>query len=152
VGTERLEQLAAVMRDDGWPVSPLDDEVLETRFEGHHGRWSCYVRVDEDNGVIAVHSVCPVTIPPEKLPPIVELANLVNVELAVGNMEVDPGSGTLSLRTSVGLGQSPLTPEIARNLLVLNVVALDRFMPGILTVLGSDENAVDAFNRCTARD
>ena len=28
------------------------------------------------------------------------------------------------------------------------MVALDRFMPGILAVLGSDESAEEAFKRC----
>jgi hypothetical protein len=147
VSLDRFEQLAAIMREDGWPVSSLGPELLETRFEGRHGRWSCYARVDEENGIVAVHSVCPVIIPDEKLPTMVEFVNLVNVDMAVGNMEVDPDSGSLSVRTSVALGESPLAPEMARNLLVLNVVALDRFMPGILTILGSDQNAEDAFNR-----
>ncbi len=39
-----------------------------------------------------------------------------------------------------------LFPPGVRNLLVLNVVALDRFMPGILAVLGSDQNAEEAFS------
>jgi hypothetical protein len=130
------DAVAAFFAAEDWPVATgAEDGVLETAFEGTTTAWPCRVHVfDEDDRVVFI-SAFPALIDDEHRAAIAEFCNRANFGLAVGNFEVDLDGGEVRFRTSLDTEGSEPDEHLVRNIVVANVLTMDRYAAGILAVL-----------------
>jgi hypothetical protein len=58
-----------------------------------------------------------------------------NYGLIVGNFEMDLNDGEVRYKTSIDVEGDELTPALLRNLAYTNVKTMDRYLPGLMSVM-----------------
>lgn len=129
------DTVAAFFAAEDWPVVESDDGVLETAFEGNTSAWPCRIYVFEADERVVFVSAFPELVPEERRTAVGEFCNRANFGLAVGNFEVDHDGGEVRFRTGVDGEGTTITVEHIRNLVVANVMTMDRYIDGIAAVL-----------------
>lgn len=122
-----------------WPVALSDEDGLETAFEGTTSAWPCRAYVFENDARLVFVSVFPEVVPEAARPAIGELCNRANFGLAIGNFELDFDGGEVRFRTAADGDGTTLDTEHVSNVVVANVMTMDRYLPAIVAVLqGAD--------------
>ena len=67
-----------------------------------------------------------------------------NHQMRLGNFEMDFEDGEVRFKTSLDTDGADLTPAMVRNLIAPNVLAMDRYVPGIALVLNEEETPGEA--------
>lgn len=146
-------RLLSAVRDylvaDDWPVRTLPDVAgLEAGYQGDHGRWSVYVSTDEAAGFCVVYSVSPVQVPEARRATAAELVTRANYGLPVGNFELDLDDGEVRYKTSVAVGGADLPEDVIRTMVYINVMAMDRYLPAVMSVAAGSADPVAALAAC----
>lgn len=133
------EAVAASLEAAGWAALPMTEgETLAIPVRGLNGRWLCYVHVLTETAQLACHSICPLAAAADKRPALAEFLTRANFGLVIGNFELDFDDGEVRFKTSVDLDGLDPSPPLVRSLVVANVAAMDRYLPGIVAVIGTD--------------
>lgn len=66
---------------------------------------------------------------------VAEFITRANYGMVIGNFEMDFRDGEVRYKTSVDVEGSELTYEICRQVVVTNVMLMDRYLPGIMAVI-----------------
>src|SRR5688572_3161935 len=127
----------------------LADEgrVMRVAFQGENGRFPGFVRAGDAAGVIALYTLCPVEVPPERTADALELVARLNSTSVLGNLELDVDAGTLRYKTSIdveGVEDKAALEEIVANLVWANVASHDRMLPAITAVVVTGARPRDA--------
>tara|TARA_B100001093_G_C26749669_1_gene980528 strand:- start:631 stop:1083 length:453 start_codon:yes stop_codon:yes gene_type:complete len=139
-----LEQAALLFSNDGWPIQMASGDVLQTAYKGDSGQWMCHTYCWNEEGMIAFYSICPVSIPEGQRGHLAEFVTRANYNLVLGNFEMDFGSGEIRYKTSLGLENASLTEDLWRPLVLSNIAIMDRYLPGILAVVGGGKSPAQA--------
>lgn len=112
-------------------------------YVGVNGRWTVFAQAVEEKQQVVFYSVCPVTIPPAKRAALAEFLTRANYGLLIGNFEMDYSDGEVRFKTSSVtpvdlIGGSDLGKAVLAQLLQLNVVAMDRYLPGIMAIASTN--------------
>jgi len=132
---------------DGWSFTESDtDSGLLLRFGGKNGQWRCYARVRREQGQFIFYSYAPLEVPEAKRTAIAEFVTRANFGLSIGNFELSFDSGTLQFRTGIDVQghEECLSAGILKHLVYANVMAMDRYLPGIRSVVERDETPEQA--------
>lgn len=143
-----LDTAARFMLEDDWPVSREDPlSAIRTIYKGDSGQWNCYARARGTTGQLGFFSLCPVYVPDERRLAMAEFLTRANYGLVMGNFEMDMSDGEIRYKTSADLEEVPLDApwmgKYLQNLFYANVTTMDRYLPGILRVISSDESPED---------
>lgn len=140
-----FETVQQFFADEGWDTEPLEGTTLRMRFAGDNATWDCFARVREAHGQVSFYSVAPVTAPTANRAAIAELIARTNFGLVIGNFELDFNDGEIRFKTSLELGPDGVdgvafAPLFGR-IVGINVRMMDRYLPGMLDVLGGRDPA-----------
>jgi hypothetical protein len=133
-----LEAVSAFFQQDGWRAEPLDDGALRVRFEGDSGSWTCLAIAREEQRQFIFYSVFDVFVTPDRRPSVEELITRANWSMAVGNFEMDVGTGEVRYKTSVDVGIDDLTANLAQRAVYANVITMNRYLPALHAVVSGD--------------
>lgn len=151
-----LDKLTEFFTEEEWEFQALANRgILRMGFSGENGHWPCYAQARETQQQIVVYSICPLRVPEELRPAMAEFITRANYGLVVGNFEMDYEDGELRYKTSLDVEDTEATMELIRHIVYGNVTTLDRYLPGILAVLGgakSPEAAVLAIDEAKEPD
>lgn len=140
--------LLAFFESENIHVDVADDgRVLRVAFQGENGRFLGFVRAGDAAGVMALYTLCPIEVPPEKISDALELVARLNSTSVLGNLELDVDAGTLRYKTSIdveGVDDTAALEEIVANLVWSNVASLDRMLPAIAAVIVKGARPRDA--------
>jgi hypothetical protein len=142
-----LQIATAYLLDEGIPISEHESlPVLRFDYEGDNGEWTCFVRIDDDHGHVAVYSVLPDPVPTERLDAAGALLAGANFQLPIGAFEMDLADGEVRFRASLDVSQSALTAGLLDPLVKASWVAVDQYLPALKAVVdGADPaEALDA--------
>ena len=148
---ERL--LAAIIgffQADDWNFEQVPDRpVLRLPFQGKNGKWTCYAQVRVAAGLeqFLFYSVMPINTPEPKRPAIAEFIARANYGMALGNFELDFSDGEVRYKTSIDATHSELTPALIRPIVITNNLMMDRYFPGLMSVIYANVSAVDAIKQ-----
>ena len=70
-----------------------------------------------------------------------------NYGLHIGNFELDMGDGEVRFKTSIDTESTALSFELVRNVVYANVMQMDRYLPGLMAVLGGQATPADAIDQ-----
>ncbi len=143
--TQLFEAMVNFFTTDQWPFVQLEETpTLRMGFQGDNGNWICYASVRDDLGYFFFYSICPVNVPPDKRQVMAEFLTRANYGLTIGNFEMDFNDGEIRYKTSVDTENEPPSETMLRNLVYANVFNMDRYLPGIMSVIYSDVSPVEA--------
>lgn len=143
-----FETMVNFFTTDEWPFVRFDNRpALRLGFTGDNGNWLCYADAREETGYFLFFSVCPVNVPPAKRTAMAEFICRANYGLPIGNFEMDVDDGEVRFKTGIDTEDTQLTDPIIRNLVYANVLAMDRYLPGIMNVIYSEMSPAEAIER-----
>ncbi len=97
--------------------------ILRLWFRGHHGEWICLAqsRLEQQQFVCRA-----------------------NYGMIVGNFEIDLDDGEVRYKTSVDIEGVTATRQLIQNLVAPNVITMDRYLPGLLSVAFGGKHPAEA--------
>lgn len=147
------EVVLAWFAEDGWALAPAGDgHTSLASVEGEHGRWTVLVQVFPERGVFACYSLVPVSPPAARLGDVVEYVTRANAGLVTGNFEVDHEAAGVRFKTAIDLSDVPpddlasgsVIRSLVADLAYTNVATTDRYLPGLLQVVGGTATPAEA--------
>jgi hypothetical protein len=146
VGTEpTLTAVVTTFLDQkGWSYVAMGDGSLVLRYDGQHASWRCRVFVDEKRAQVAYYSLFPAVVPAERRGAVVDFITRANVGLVIGNFEFDTNRGELRYKTSIDVEGDRLTPALLTHVVHANVLTMDRYLPGLLSVIQDGATPAEA--------
>lgn len=140
-----LEKIINFFKEDEWKFVELEEEpILQTDFPGQNGQLNCYAKAREAQQQFVFYSTCPIKAPEDKRLEIAEFLTRANFGMIVGNFELDFASGEIRYKTSAEVEDDNLSLALIRGLVYANVMMMDEYLPGIMSVINSDLLPVDA--------
>jgi hypothetical protein len=142
-----LEDLVAYVEAEGWAYRRLEDRpALQVTFPGEHGTWNCYLVARDEHAQVLVYSVFAEGVVPERRAETAEFLTRANYGLMIGNFEMDLDDGDVRYKTSVQLHSPEISIDAVRDVVLPNVVVMDRYLPGLRAVAGSGLSAAAALS------
>ncbi len=130
------EALQKFFREDEWPFTEMEGKtILRTGFSGKNGKWTCFAQAREDQQQFIFYSVCPNAAPDDRRIPAMEFITRANYELVIGNYEMDLRDGEIRYKTSIDVEGTELSPGMIRQVVYFNVMTMNKYLPGLMSVL-----------------
>lgn len=143
--SQLLDTMMAFFESESWPFHVMDSKtVLQTAFAGENGRWNCYAQAREEQKQFVFYSMIPVNAPEPKRQAVAEYITRVNYGLILGNFELDYSDGEIRYKTSIDVDGDEISEALIRNAVNRNVYTVDRYLPGIMSVIYADADPAEA--------
>jgi len=140
-----LDAAVSFFKEDGWSFTQLDDRpILKLGFHGDNGQWNCYAQAREEQAQLLFYSVCPLNAPEDRRMVVAEFLTRANYGLFIGNFELDMTDGEIRYKTSIDVEGDRLSPALVRPLEYANVLMMDSYLPGIMSVIYGDVAPAEA--------
>jgi len=140
-----LEAIINFFTEDDWSYTKIQGEpTLSLAFQGENGKWICYAKSRTEQAQFVFYSICPVNAPENKLSPVAEFITRANYGTIIGNFELDYTDGEIRYKTSIDVEGSTLTFSQIKQLVYTNVMMMDEYLPGIMSVIDGGVEAGDA--------
>jgi hypothetical protein len=140
-----FEEIVNFFEEDGWPFVQIEGEpLLQMVFQGENGKWTCYAKARDDQEQFVFYSVCPVNTPDSKRLAVAEFLTRANSGMIIGNFEMDFEDGEIRYKTSIDFEDDSLSCAQIKRLVYANVMMMDAYLPGIMSVIYGDVRPVDA--------
>jgi hypothetical protein len=140
-----FEEIVNFFEEDGWPFVQIEGEpLLQMVFQGENGKWTCYAKARDDQKQFVFYSVCPVNTPDSKRLAVAEFMTRANSGMIIGNFEMDFEDGEIRYKTSIDVEDDSLSSALIKRLVYANVMMMDAYLPGIMSVIYGDVTPVDA--------
>ena len=137
--TPIFDTMEAFFKEDEWPYTQIEGHpMLRMNFRGDNGRWFCIAQAREEQQEFIFYSVCEVNAPENKRAEMAEFITRANYGLYIGNFEMDYRDGEIRYKTSIDVEGDRLTPALIKSLVYANVALMDRYLPGIMSVIYAD--------------
>jgi hypothetical protein len=132
---------------EDWPHAKIQGEpVLSMAFSGENGTWNCYATATVQHQQFIFYSICPTLAPENKRFSIAEFITRANSGMIIGNFELDLDTGEICYKTSIDVSEHRLNFALIKNLVYTNVTMMDKYLPGIMSVITGDilpESAIE---------
>jgi len=133
------------LREQNWEWERVEGHnALRFAFKGDNGSWLCFVAAREEENQIVFYSVLEENVPEHKRIAMAELLTRANYGLVFGNFEMDFEDGELRFKTSLDGGDGEISPESIKPLLFGNILVMDKYLPGVHSLLHTDIAPKDA--------
>ncbi|MGL5081986.1 MAG: YbjN domain-containing protein [Microcoleaceae cyanobacterium] len=143
-----FETLVEFLDEDGWVYKEIEHrQVLVLGIEGNNGRFDCYVVAREAEKQVTVYSVFPVRVPDQKRHTVSTFLMMVNYGMIIGNFELNFYDGEIRYKTSLDVEGDHLTSALTKHLIYTNVTTMDKYLPGIMSVIYGNLSAEEAISR-----
>ncbi|MBS1260941.1 MAG: hypothetical protein MAG453_00258 [Calditrichaeota bacterium] len=136
---ELYAQVRSFLSEDGWNPQPIPGtNVIETGFQGDNGAMFCRAHMLEEKRQVVFYSILPNKTPETRRVETMEFITRANYALGVGNFELDLDDGEVRFKTSIDVEGGTLSPTMLETLVYLNVLTMDRYLPGLNAVMFAD--------------
>jgi hypothetical protein len=153
MATQMMNALRSFFDEDDWGYVQLEDRaILKLGFTGENGNWSCYAQCREADEQVVFYSICPITVPEKKRILVAELLTRANYGLVLGNFELDFDDGEIRYKTTADVQDGTLSQMMIKNAAYCNVLMMDKYLPGILAVIGGAQAPKDAIDEIESED
>ncbi len=115
----------------GWACRrvPGQESVVEADFEAHHARVPLHIQAFDGPGIVSVVARLSFPIAGAALAPAMEALMRMNLQLNIGNFELDPDSGAVCFRVAGVFPAGALDASVLASLVRTAVVETDRATP-----------------------
>lgn len=132
--------------DEWFPEQVGDETTLRMGFQGQSGRWLCVAHILEEQKQIMFYSILDVLVPEDKIYKVAEYVSRANFGLYIGNFELDWDDGEIRFKTAIDVDgiEDLVTPSLVQQLAYTNVTTVDRYLPGLVSVIFSESTPEEA--------
>jgi len=109
-----------------------------------NGTWDVYVVTDEDAEQVVIYSDLGMMVPKSKRAVAAEFLTRANFGLNIGNFEMDFADGQVRFKTSIDVEGGSLSDTQVKNLVGINVLTTDEYLPGLQKVIAGTATAREA--------
>lgn len=142
-----FETVVKFFNDDDWPIQLIDGETaLRTAFRGESGQWNCYARVREQHEQYVFYSISPMAVPENARGRVAEFLHRANYGMIIGNFEIDFSDGEVRYKTSIDVEGDTLSNALCRQVVLANIMMMDRYLPGLMSVVYGGVTPEQAIN------
>jgi hypothetical protein len=113
-------------------------------FQSENGKWNCYAKARVEQEQFVFYSICPSLAPENKRLAIAEFLSRANSGIIIGNFELDFASGEIRYKTSIDVEGDRLSSALLKQLVYANVMMMDEYLPGIMSVMYGNVSPVEA--------
>ncbi len=146
-GMQAYATLNQFLQDDGWHPQPVEDRhAFHMFFRGNNGETHCFARVRIDLEQLMFYVAAPVKAPEATFGAVVEFLTRANYGLRIGNFEFDYSDGEIRYKSSLDFEKVSLSPQLIKNTIYPAVSTMDRYLPGIMSVMYGGKTAEEAIN------
>jgi hypothetical protein len=148
-------KLQQFFRENSWSFMESQDKTgLMLKFGGRSGKWNCYAEAREPRGQLVFYSYAPVDVPEASYSAVIEYLTRANFGLGIGDFEFNFLSGTVQFKTSIDVTgeESNLSLNLIKHLVFTNVVTMDKYLPGLQSVLEGKTTPEQAIARIDERE
>lgn len=139
--------------EDDWNFTWMDGmPILSMAFRGKNGKWMCYAQAREEQEQFVFYSVCPVNVPAHRIQSAAEFITRANFGMIIGNFELDYSDGEIRYKTSIDVEGDALTAPLVKQMVYANILIMDRYLPGILSVIYGDADPAEEIRRIEESD
>jgi hypothetical protein len=124
-----------------------ENQALALGFEGKNGKYKCLAIAREEEHQMIFYSVCPLNATKSKLQAIAEFITKANHGIIIGNFELDFNDGEIRYKTSIDVEDETLTSTLIKQLVFTNVAMMDKYLPGIRSILEDNESPDEAISQ-----
>ena len=147
-----FQVLVQFLNEEKFKFELEEDSKIATLFiSGSSGTWMGLAKVDEDNEQMVFYSIIPSRVAPEIRPIVMEYITRANYNLIMGNFEMDLEDGEIRFKTSIDFSGEKLTKRLVKNIIFYNLIAMDRFLDGLMQVMFNGIDAKTAFTGALAQ-
>ncbi|MCU0495853.1 MAG: YbjN domain-containing protein [Anaerolineae bacterium] len=140
--------LVEFFEEDEWDFHWMEGtSVLTMNFTGKNGKWSCYAQAREEQQQFVFYSVCPINTPEHLRAIVAEFITRANYGMIIGNFELDFSDGEVRYKTSIDVEGDSLTLPLIKQMVYANVIIMDRYLPGIFSVIYGGHSALDEIQK-----
>jgi len=137
--------LKQFLHEDGWyPQRIGDKSVLRVGFAGQNGQLTCFAFIFADYEQFLFYVIAPIKAPADVRPMVSEFVTRANYGLRIGNFEMDFSDGELRYKTSLDFEGERLTAGLVKNTIYPAVQTMDRYLPGLMSVIHGDKSPAEA--------
>jgi len=137
-----FETVVRYFTQEEWYFLKMDSRpTLQMSFNGSSGKWLCYANVNEEKGFFSFYSVCPINVPEDRRSTVAEFLTRANYGLMIGNFEMDYREGEVRYKTSLDVENAEINLALIGNLVNVNLLMMDRYLPGVLKCIYGNESA-----------
>jgi len=134
-----FDTMIQFLKEDDWRYEQLEGRpIVGLRYKGDNGAWGCYAQARDERQQFLFYSVVDVNTPPAKQAAMAEFLTRANYGLLIGNFEMDYSDGQVRYKTSIDVQGDRLTTALVKRLVYINVMMMDRYLPGIMSVIYAD--------------
>lgn len=109
--------------------------MVSANIGGENGSWSLWLHTREDTRQVVAYSIRPIDIDVDDRPQVAEFATRMNSKMFAAAFELDLDTGGFRCRTSLWLGDAPLSDDLISGLIEPNSLAFDGALAGLDAVL-----------------
>ncbi len=143
-----FDTMVQFFNEDDWKFRQLEGKpILSMGFKGDNGGWMCYAQAKDDRRQFVFYSVMETNVPADKRQAVAEFLTRANYGLTLGNFEMDFTDGEVRYKTSVDVEGGQLTTQMVKTLVYVNVLMMDKYLPGIMSVTYAGVPPADAIAR-----
>lgn len=148
-----FETVRQFLESDGWyPQRVGDDFVYRVRYAAKHGSLRCYAQVRVDLEQLMFYVVAPVKVPVAARGPVAEFVTRANYGMRIGNFELDMSDGEVRYKSALDFEGVELAARLVQNLVYPAVSTMDRYLPGLLSVVKGQASAAEAIAAVEAEE
>lgn len=144
-GLRGYAAVGAFLKEDGWhPQAMEENYIYRAHFAGRNGEVTCFAQVRVDLEQFLFYVVMPMRVPADRRVAVAEFLTRANYGLRIGNFEMDFDDGEVRYKSSVDFEAAELTPTLIRNAIYPAVQTMDRYIPGVMTVIYGGKTPAEA--------
>jgi len=133
------------LQEDKWNFQQIEGKpILRMGFTGNNGSWQCFAQSREEQQQFIFYSILQMNVPADKRPLVADFLTRANYGLILGNFEMDMNDGEVRFKTSIDVQGGQLTTGMVKTMIYVNVLMMDKYLPGIMSVTYGAATPADA--------
>ena len=110
---------------------------LRLIYAGQKASWVCYTQVLPELQQVVFYAVCPVTVPSPLHQRLAGLLSRINVDLTMGNFELNFNHGVIRFRVGLDVTDVGLSPLLFRIVVYQNLAVKGLYLPDPLAAIAN---------------
>jgi len=133
-----MESVEKYFMSEGWEASRVgSDAALRVGVSTKNARWQCVANVDEEDGVVFFHSICPLKAAADARGRIAEFLMRLNRVIFLGHFVMDFDSGEIRFETYLIAREGYVNREAMGACVDANIAAMDKHIGDIARVIST---------------
>ncbi len=124
-----------------------ENQILALGFEGKNGKYKSLAIAREEEHQMIFYTISPLNATKSKLQVIAEFITKANHGIVMGNFELDFSDGEIRYKTSIDVEGEKLTSNLIKQLVFTNVAMMDKYLPGIRSIIEDNESPDEAISQ-----